>query len=331
MKFKIDKFILSIITAVLAAYFFPQFGGRSSPLPLDKMASIGVSLIFFFYGLKLSPQKIKTGLKNWRLHLLVQACTFLVFPIIILCFYPLIHSEYDKNIWLAFLFLAALPSTVSSSVVMVSMAKGNIPAAIFNASISGLIGIIVTPLWLGLFLNNTGTSYDLGEIYSKLIVEVVVPVIVGLLLHRYWVNLAQKYNSYLTLFDKSIILLIIYKSFASSFEDNVFSGIDTFDFTVIAVAVFGLFYVVYFLSGYISNQLGFSIEDKITAQFCGTKKSLVHGTVFAKILFPNPSTMGIILLPIMLFHAFQIFIISFIATKASNRKEENQASYVGEK
>ena len=322
MKFKIDKFILSIIIVVLAAYLFPQLGGHSSPIPLDKIGSIGVSLIFFFYGLKLSPEKIKTGLKNWRLHLLVQVCTFLVFPIIILCFYPLIHSEYDKNIWLAFLFLAALPSTVSSSVVMVSMAKGNIPAAIFNASISGLIGIVVTPLWLGLFLNNTAASYDLGEIYSKLIIEVVVPVILGLLLHRYWGNLAQKYNSQLTLFDKSIILLIIYKSFCSSFEDNVFSGIDTFDFILIAIAVFGLFYVVYFLTGFVSNKLGFSIEDKITAQFCGTKKSLVHGTVFAKILFPNPSTMGIILLPIMLFHAFQIFIISFIATKASNRKEE---------
>ncbi|HTG66211.1 MAG TPA: bile acid:sodium symporter family protein, partial [Flavobacterium sp.] len=309
----------SIITVVLIAYLFPQLGGKSSPVPLDKIGSIGVSLIFFFYGLKLSPEKIKSGLKNWKLHLLVQVCTFLVFPVIILCFYPLIHSEYDKNIWLAFLFLASLPSTVSSSVVMVSMAKGNIPAAIFNASISGLIGIVVTPLWLGLFLNNTAASYDLGDIYIKLIVEVVVPVILGLLLHRYWGNLAQKYNSYLTLFDKSIILLIIYKSFANSFEDNVFSGIDTFDFVIISVAVFSLFYLVYFLTGFLSSKLGFSVEDKITAQFCGTKKSLVHGTVFAKILFPNPSVMGIILLPIMLFHAFQIFIISFIATQAANR------------
>lgn len=124
------------------------------------------------------------------------------------------------------------------------------------------------------------------------------------------------------MFDKSIILLIIYKSFCSSFEENVFSGIDTFDFIIITVAVFALFYVVYFLTGLLSNQLGFNIEDKITAQFCGTKKSLVHGTVFAKILFPNPSTMGIILLPIMLFHSFQIFIISFIATRLSNREEK---------
>lgn len=323
MKFKIDKFVLSIILVVLLAYIFPQLGSTSSSIPLDSIASLGVSLIFFFYGLKLSPEKIKSGLKNWKLHLLVQVCTFVVFPVIILCFYPLIHSEYDKNIWLAFLFLASLPSTVSSSVVMVSIAKGNIPAAIFNASISGLIGIIVTPLWLGLFLNTTTNSYNLGDIYTKLIIEVVVPVILGLFSHRFWGNLAQKHNNYLTLFDKSIILLIIYKSFAHSFEENVFSEIDAFAIMTIAIAVTVLFYLVYFLTGFISNKLGFSAEDKITAQFCGTKKSLVHGTVFAKILFPNPSVMGIVLLPIMLFHALQIFIISFIATHAANRKEEN--------
>ena len=328
MKFKIDRFVLSIIIIVIAAYLFPQLGGKSSPLPLERIGSIGISLIFFFYGLKLSPEKTKLGLKNWKLHVVIQTCTFLLFPVVVLCFYPLLETENDRNIWIAFLFLASLPSTVSSSVVMVSIAKGNIPAAIFNASISGLIGIVVTPLWLGLFLNNSSANYDLGEIYNKLITEVVIPVVLGLLLHRYWGTLAQKYNNYLTLFDKSIILLIIYKSFCNSFEENVFSGIDAFEFMLIAAAVFGLFYVVYFGTGFASNKLGFSTEDKITAQFCGTKKSLVHGTVFAKILFPNPAAMGIVLLPIMLFHALQIFIISFIATHASNRKEENQLSYV---
>lgn len=50
------------------------------------------------------------------------------------------------------LFLATLPSTVSSSVVMVSIAGGNMAAAIFNASVSSLIGVFVTPLWMGIFL-----------------------------------------------------------------------------------------------------------------------------------------------------------------------------------
>ena len=137
---KIDKFVIAIIITVIAAYIYPDLGKGESAQVLNTLSSIGISLIFFFYGLKLSPQQIKIGLKNWKLHVLIQATTFIVFPLIVLTVYPLI-TEDNKALWLAFMFLAALPSTVSSSVVMVSIAKGNIPAAIFNASISGLIGV----------------------------------------------------------------------------------------------------------------------------------------------------------------------------------------------
>ena len=169
---KIDKFVIAIIITVIAAYIYPDLGKGESAQVLNTLSSIGISLIFFFYGLKLSPQQIKIGLKNWKLHLLIQATTFIVFPLIVLTTYPLI-TEDNKALWLAFMFLAALPSTVSSSVVMVSIAKGNIPAAIFNASISGLIGVILTPLWIGLFMTSTGTDYSLIEVYQKLLLEIL--------------------------------------------------------------------------------------------------------------------------------------------------------------
>jgi sodium/bile acid cotransporter 7 len=278
-----------------------------------------VSLIFFFYGLKLSPEKLKTGLKNWQLHLLIQLSTFLLFPLLVLLFYPFMQSVHMHTLWLALLFLAALPSTVSSSVVMVSMAKGNVPAAIFNASISGLIGIALTPLWMGLFMQSTEAEFDLGNIYFKLIVEILLPVIIGIALQRYWGKFALRYGRQLTLFDKSVILLIIYKSFAESFEANIYSTVMVSDFVLIGGAVLTLFYAMYFLTGFFARRLHFSSEDAITAQFCGTKKSLVHGTVFSKILFANTAAIGIMLLPLMLFHAFQLLVISVYATKLSKR------------
>lgn len=312
---KVDKFVPAILAVVILAYLFPGLGSETSKIPLDAIGSIGVSLIFFFYGLKLTPEKIKSGLKNWKLHILVQTSTFLLFPLLILIFFPFLETEEQKLLWLSFFFLAALPSTVSSSVVMVSLAKGNVPAAIFNASISGLIGIAVTPLWMGLFLQNHSQEFDLGSIYLKLITEIVLPIVLGILLQKYLGKLALKYNSYLTLFDKSVILLIIYKSFAESFEKQIFSSVSFKDLAAVFVFVFVLFWLVYFLTGFISDKLGFSRQDKIAARFCGTKKSLVHGTVFSKILFPPSMPLGIILLPLMMFHAMQIFIISIIAVK----------------
>ncbi|WP_055445999.1 bile acid:sodium symporter family protein [Lacinutrix mariniflava] len=317
MKLKIDKFVLSIIATILIAYFFPQYGAQESKIPIDTISAVGISLIFFFYGLKLNPTQLKAGLKNWKLHLLVQSATFLMFPLLVLLFRPLLQNEEQETIWLAFFFLAALPSTVSSSVVMVSMAKGNIPAAIFNASISGIIGIAITPLWMGLFINDAQTDFDFTAIYLKLIVQIILPVILGLLLQRFLGKFAHKHRSKLTLFDKSIILLIIYKSFAESFNDNIFSAVSLLDLGIIFIGVIVLFGIAFLLTGFISKKLKLNTEDQITAQFCGTKKSLVHGTVFSKILFGNMASVGIILLPLMLFHATQILIISIVASKKS--------------
>lgn len=319
MKIKIDKFVLFIILTIIIAYFFPQWGVAEGVVSIDAISAIGISLIFFFYGLKLNPTQLKEGLKNWKLHLLVQSSTFLMFPLLVLLAGPFIQNESQETIWLAFFFLAALPSTVSSSVVMVSMAKGNIPGAIFNASISGIIGIIITPLWMGMFVNDTQTDFDFTGIYIKLIVQIILPVVLGLLLQRFLGAFVRQHSGKLALFDKTIILLIIYKSFAGSFENHIFSSVSFLNLLSIFIGVLLLFVIAFFLTGFVSKRLKINTKDQITAQFCGTKKSLVHGTVFSKILFGNMATMGIMLLPLMLFHAIQILIISVVASTYSKR------------
>jgi sodium/bile acid cotransporter 7 len=90
------------------------------------------------------------------------------------------------------------------------------------------------------------------------------------------------------------------------------------------VLVIVLFFLVFFLTGWIGKRLQFNREDRITAQFCGTKKSLVHGTVFSEALFGQTSIMGLMLLPLMLFHAIQILIISVLATKIGEKETKRQ-------
>lgn len=319
-KVKIDRFVLAILISIVLAYFFPQAGASSGPVPMGLISSIGISLIFFFYGLSLSTSAIRNGLKNWRLHLVVQASTFLLFPLLVLVFYPFVKNTDYELLWLSFLFLAALPSTVSSSVVMVSMAKGNLPAAIFNASISGILGIIFTPLWLLLFIQETEIAYDFTRIYMQLITEIVIPLILGLSLRKYFGKWALKNKTRLDLFDKFIILLIIYKSFVQSFEDNIFSNMNLKDFAVLGILVLVLFFVVYKLTGKLGKIFRFNRADQITNQFCSTKKSLIHGTVFSEALFGGTGIIGILLLPLMIYHAVQILIISVIATRAGKEQ-----------
>jgi sodium/bile acid cotransporter 7 len=297
---------------ILLAFWLP---GIEKVIPLDKLSTYGIAGIFFFYGLKLSPEKMKEGLSNWKLHILIQLSTFVLFPIIVLLILPFIQSEKQFTLWLAVFFFAALPSTVSSSVVMVSIAKGNIPGAIFNASISGLIGILVTPLWVGLFLEARVGSFDLGQTFIELIIKILLPVILGMILHQFLGDFANRQKKYLTMFDKTVILIIVYKSFSHSFSDGVFNGISWLALTIVGIGVIVIFFMVYFINYFISRRLSFSREDEITALFCGSKKSLVHGTVFSNVLFAGMSGASIFLVPIMIYHAFQLFIISIIAQK----------------
>lgn len=308
----IDPFVIAIGITVFIAYLLPYPGTKESPFHLDEIANIGISFIFLFYGIQLGPEKLKAGLANTRLHLIIQLSTFVLFPFILILLKPLFHTGFLQQMWLPFFFLAALPSTVSSSVVMVSIAGGNIPGAIFNASISSMLGVFITPLWMSIFLKQTG-NVELGGIILKLLLQVFLPVIIGLLLHKKFGKLAEANKKRLKLFDQSVILLIIYCSFSESFYEGIFKNFDPLYLLEILLMATALLFTVYGIITVATKALHFSKQDRITATFCGSKKSLVHGSVMAKVLFANATNSGLMLLPLMMFHATQLLVISIIA------------------
>lgn len=311
----LDWFLFAILAVVLMAYFVPEPGLMTHPLSLAELANYGVSGIFFFYGLKLNAEKLKQGLGNWKMHVVIQLTTFLVFPLLILSIKPFFGSPVAQELWLGIFFLATLPSTVSSSVVMVSLAGGNIPAAIFNASISALIGVVITPLWLGLFLRPDSANFDMTGIALKLTLQVLVPVIIGILLNKPLGYLAGRYKNSLKLFDQIIILLIVYTSFCKSFADHLFANLNLLTLLLLATGMLALFLVTLFFMNRVSKFLKFNKQDTITVMFCGSKKSLVHGTVMSGILFAGNPIAGILLLPLMLYHALQLVAASLLAKR----------------
>lgn len=308
-------FIGAIFLAIIIAYFFPQ---GIELLPLKTITDIGIGLIFFFYGLKLSPAEFKTGLYNYKVHIIIHVTTFIVFPILCLLCLPLFEDGLKSDLWIALFFLGTLPSTVSSSVVMVALAKGNLPAAIFNASLSGLIGIIATPLWIGFILEKS-TDFDFLVVLQKLCLQIILPLILGLFLQRFFGDLARKYGRQLSLFDKTTIVLIIYSSFSQSFSSELIKSVELDELLKMSAIVLILFFLVFFGLAYFSKFAGLNTEDKITAQFCGTKKSLVHGSVMVKVIFGNAANSGLMLLPIMLYHSTQLILVAWFAEKYKKR------------
>jgi solute carrier family 10 (sodium/bile acid cotransporter), member 7 len=297
-------------------------------VPWGPITTAGVAIIFFLYGLRLSPDKLKAGLRNWRLHALVQLVTFGVFPLLALAVRPWFAGADSQTLWASIFYLCVLPSTVSTSVVMVSIAGGNLPGAIFNASISSLLGIVLTPLWVSVVLH-TGGSGHLSGLALDLCLQVLLPVVLGVLLHRRFGGWAEQHKAGLRLFDQSIILVLVYSSFCESFEQGVFRGYDAGTLGLLALGMVALFAAVYGVIIGASRLLGFSAEDQITALFCGSKKSLVHGTVMARLLFAGTAATGVLLLPTMLYHALQILLASIIAQAIGRRMQAQAAPAAG--
>ena len=309
---------------IIAAWIRPGIGMYSKPIHLGLVINIGVALIFFFHGLKLDLLKIKDGMKNWRLHVMIQVTTFFVFTLLVLPFYPLFAGT-DLNIfWLGMYFLAALPSTVSSAIILVSIAGGNIPAAIFNAGISGFIGIVMTPFWLGFFLIDKSMGIDITGVFLKLVTQIILPVVAGLLLNRFLQRWTKKYHGVMSVFEKVGLLFVVYKSFSHSFMEKVFSSVSIITLGGLFLSVILLFFIVFNFTGFIGRRLHFSYEDRITLKFAGTQKSLVHGSVYASIFFLNSASMGVLLLPIIIYHGFQLVFLSVVARRMTSMHDRLQ-------
>lgn len=321
-KVGFNTFFFLLVGMIFLAKAFPEWGTEESPLPLKSITGVGISFIFFFYGVKLSPQKLKEGLSNWKLHLVVQSTTFLVFPLVVLLFYA-IWGHPDSYLWLGTFYLAALPSTVSSSVVMVSIAGGNLPAAIFNASISSMVGIFITPLWMDLMLPETAMSFDLTDTFIKLSLQVLFPVIIGLMLHSRLIKFVNKHQTALKNFDQGIILLIVFTAFAESFAENMFEGHSAGALIGLGALMLAFFFLMMGLMYLISGLLKFNRPDMITVIFCGSKKSLVQGAVMGRVMFPDPVVFGVILLPLMVYHALQLMAGSAIAQRLGEKERGN--------
>jgi sodium/bile acid cotransporter 7 len=314
-KYIPDWFISGLTVMIIAAWLQPGVGMATQPFNLGLIIDIGIVLIFFFYGLKLDTTKVLRGMSNWRMHLSIQATTFLLFPLLVIPFYPVFKNTTMEIYWIGMLFLAALPSTVSSSVVMVSIAGGNIPGAIFNASISGIIGILMTPLWMGIFMEANVGGFNLPEVITQLVLRIIVPVAAGMFFHRILKTLINRHMKKMAAFDKIIILLIVYESFSQTFMAGMFSSVSWIILSGLLATIIALFFIVLTFTGIMANLMKFPVEDKITLQFAGSKKSLVHGSVFASVMFTGISGAGIFLIPVMIYHTFQLFYISVLARR----------------
>ncbi len=320
-RLPIDWFMGGMVAAVVFAWLFPEPGASGGWLYPEFTTKAGVALIFFLHGAGLSFAALKSGALRWRLHAVVQATTFVVFPVLGLIAFVGLEGRIDPNLRLGVFFLCALPSTVSSSVAMTAAAHGNVAAAVFNATLSNLIGVFITPLWIGAVLSVSGEGLPIGPVILDLVRWLVVPLALGQLCRPAIGSWILRHKAGVHVVDRLTILLLVYTSFCESFRNNVWSGHGAGTILGVVAGSGALFVLVMVFASWVSRQLGFPKADVIAAMFCGSKKTLASGVPMAKLMFGSAPGVGMILLPIMIYHQLQLIACGLLVN-AWNRRTD---------
>ncbi|WP_044563324.1 bile acid:sodium symporter family protein [Azospirillum sp. B4] len=311
-RLKPDTFTLLLVGTVALASVLPAKGAMITAS--NGATDVAVFLLFFLYGARLSREAVIGGLTQWRLHLLVTLCTFVLFPLVGLALRPLVNlGVLTPDLYLGVLFLCTLPSTVQSSIAFTSIAGGNVAAAICSASASNLLGMVITPVLVGLLLAKAGAGFS-ADALTSVFVQLLLPFVLGQLLRSRIGAWVARNKKVLGPVDRASILLVVYGAFSHAVNEGIWHQLDAVSLLKVVLVNIGLLALILTLTTVVSRRLHLSRGDEIAVVFCGSKKSLVSGIPMANVLFAG-HTIGMIVLPLMLFHQIQLMVCAVLARR----------------
>lgn len=313
-----DNFTLALVATVVLASLLPASGPTGALL--ERATQGVVALLFFMHGAKLSREAVIAGIGHWRLHLLVVASTFMLFPVLGLVLRPVLQPLVTPELYTGVLFLCVLPATVQSAIAFTAVARGNMAAAICSASASTLLGIVITPLLVGVVLPQASGAVQqdvLGSI-GRIMLQLMLPFVAGHLLRPWIGGFIGRHAATLKYVDQGSVLLVVYTAFSAAVVGGLWRELPLpalAGLLVVCAVILGLALTA---TTWLARRLGFSKEDEITIVFCGSKKSLVSGVPMAKVLFPSEAA-GAIVLPLMVFHQMQLMVCAVLAQRYARR------------
>jgi sodium/bile acid cotransporter 7 len=313
-----NGFILALMAAVVVAFMWPEPGARGGFLHADLVNNLGIALILFLQGLSLAFEKIKSGAGNWRLHAIIQTFTFLVFPMAGILFHfvvPLLWPGEPEAIRDGFLYLCVLPSTISTSVVLTAVARGNTAGALFNAAFSNILGVVLTPLLVQALMHSTGQAGSFGPLLLKIMLLTLVPFFGGMALRPLVKNWVDAQKAWVARISNTVIVFIVYSAFCDSVVERIWQTHGWKMTALVFLFVLLLFAGMSCLIGLTCRALKLNHEDAITAYFCSVKKTLALGVPLAMLIFGQRNDLSLILLPIMFYHPLQLLVNGILANR----------------
>ncbi len=315
-----DRFIPVLLTCVAIAALFPATG-----VALDWLGAISIIAIvalFFVHGARLSRRAVIGGFTRLKLHLVIVAFTFVVFPLIGLGLVAVARPVIDEAFIPGILFLGALPTTVASSIAMVSIAKGNVAASVIAAALSNMLGVVLTPLMFAALLSTSGAPMDLSSI-GTVVMLLALPFAAGQICRPRAGAWVERHPDLSRNLDRLTILLAVYVALSAAFGGGLLDGIAPGRFLFLLAAMLVLLLLIIGAAMLAARLFGFDHGDSMALLFAGMQKSVISGTPMARILFPGAEA-GLIILPLLVYYVPMQTVSAIMAARIGVTKSSDE-------
>jgi sodium/bile acid cotransporter 7 len=318
----IDWFFVAIFVAMIVGSVLPATGVGASIC--NTATTIVIGLLFFLYGVRLSPAETVAGLKHWRLHLTILSSTYVIFPLIGIGLSFVLRPVLSPLLITGIVYLTLVPSTIQTSTTFTAIAHGNVAGAVVSASASNLLGVFITPALCWLLLMRGSQMQITGAGVLSIVAEILLPFVLGQVCRR-WIGSFVTRHPRFNLVDRGSVVLIVYSAFSTATAEGVWHRTTVQQIVIVTSICVGLLVGMLALTWWGGRALGFSRADRIVIQFCGTKKSLASGLPIAGVLFPDQS-LALVILALVIYHQIQLIVCGALASRYGRAFDAAQAS-----
>lgn len=277
--------------------------------------------ILFLMSVTLDTGKLMQSLR--QPYPVITACTINMLLMPLLCL-PLLFLQQTPDFKVGLLIAASVPCTMAAASVWTRKAEGNDAVSLLVTLVTNGFCFVVTPAWMELgrvafSTADTSSAVSFGEMMLRLTVGALLPATLGQLA-RTRVGIRRRVDSNRSAISNTAQAIILALVFISSFKGGQkfdFDGTGGLPHQALLI-VWGSCIVLHLAAaslGWLAGGLfGFAERDRRAVVLAGSQKTLPIG-----LLVSEATGMPFSIIPMLLFHASQLFIDTWIANRLQKR------------
>jgi sodium/bile acid cotransporter 7 len=322
-----NDFPLLIIAAILLAKAYPPLGAEYL-YPKITATWIAVGIIFVLAGMGLRTEQLSQAFKRIYFNSFVQFFNFGVVSAVIFAVGKSLAAAKILNASLVdgMIIMGSLPMAINVVIVLSAATGADEAAAVFNSTFANILGIFLSPVLILLYLGTTG-EVSLGEVFYKLTLRVVLPLVIGQLTQKFWDAGREFFRLHKKRFKKLqewCLVYIVYTVFCRTFQEDVGASI-----VEVLLMILFLFLLMVFLMGLAFYSLKYFFRDEPELQVMGVLgcvfKTVALGIPLINSIYEGDPNEGLYSLPILIWHPMQLVLGSLLVPRlaafiASERK-----------